>query len=116
MKQQIQSTVPVEINLTVIGKFIPGTPERGPTYNCSGEPGEPNAIEDVKITGAVMGVINPEWRYGQPLMSNPTKWINKSILEGVNVKSPDVVKLLANIAALAHDDIEGALMDEVIET
>ena len=115
MTREVQSTITVEIDLTVIGKFIPGTPERGPTYDCGGEPAEPDAIEDVEITHATMNVHNPDWRPGQPLLTGPTRWLSKSILEGVNIKSPDVQKLLANIAECAANEIEGALIDEVAE-
>jgi len=115
MSRQVQSQVTVEIELTCVGNFQPGYPETGPTYSCGGEPAEPDGIEDVEITHATMSVRNPDWRYGQPLLNSPSKWLDKSIFDGVDMKSPDIVKLLANIAQYAADEIDGALIDEAGE-
>jgi hypothetical protein len=43
---KVQTTVSIELELTVEATFVPGYPARGPSYASGGEPAEPDTFED----------------------------------------------------------------------
>jgi hypothetical protein len=95
----------VEIDLT--GKFCAGYPESGPTYSSGGEPGEADGIEDMEITGVGYLSLDRSKKIG-----DVTRYVTTSITQGVDMRNPEVQKLLASLLEIVHDDAELALLDE----
>lgn len=95
----------LEIEIALSGTFSKGYPERGPSYASGGEPGEPDAMEDIEAVGLSAFRYDPATRYNVPV----------SLMDGVDAKSPDVRKLLANVAAFLGDEAQDALLAEVGE-
>lgn len=94
-----------EVEVGLSGKFSPGYPEQAPSYACGGEPEEPADLEDVEITS--LGLV--VWDNG----TRSHRTIN--LLDGVDIKCPDIQKLFENLLALRCDDVCEALFSEAFE-
>ena len=93
-----------EVEVRVSGTYLPGYPERGPTYDCGGEPAEPESIED--LTVETMGVVRRVYRAGKP------EWETIDILAGVDRKSEDWRTIEANIIRAMGDEFSQVLIGE----
>ena len=106
-RQSIQASVSFEVELTFTAEFRPAVPERGPTYDCGGEPGEPASVEDVTLVsfGGVKYVH-------QAAKLNLPRFEIADLLTGVDRKNPEVLKLLQNLCDFCAEDAEQSLIDE----
>lgn len=112
----VSTTYTAELELTVEAVFQPGYPATGPSYASGGEPGEPDGVEDVEITGVAFERViaksrrvedgpNGEHRY------HTDRTIQRiNLLDGVDAKNPDVQRLLANLAEALGSDLEADLL------
>lgn len=103
------ATLSFEVEITLSGTVVPYRPATGPTYSSGGDPAEGGYAEDVEITG--MGLIESS-RQQSPMGVYGTVWTTKSFLEGVDLKSPDIQRLFANILALKEDEASEAIMED----
>ena len=93
----------LEIQITLTGTFSKGCPERGPTYDCGGEPAEPDAVEDISIDRVDMLRAVP---------FQGTRWDTFNLFEGCADNSPDVATIKANILRVLGSGAEAELMAE----
>jgi hypothetical protein len=106
-----QAKMSFEIEIQLAGTFQRGYAATGPTYASGGEPGEPDGMEDMRVTDigylklARMKVEGTVGAYSH-------RYDTLSITEGVDMNNAEVRKLLANLLNLVHDDAELALLDE----
>ena len=110
---KVEATDWVEIGLRVEGTFVKGYPERGPTWASGGEPGELDSMENVEIIGLL--AEKRVWRDGLGALLQTPLRVPFDLCEGVNLKSPDVQKLLTNIAGHFSESIDEALLGEIPE-
>lgn len=110
MSTTIHTTFSVELELGLTGvyhPFIKGASEYsgGPPI----EPDEPASVEDVDISAMSFEVVE------RIVLDGKYEWkrTNINILDGVNIKSPDVQRFLSNLVAAIHDDAVEALLGEV---
>ena len=99
----VTATISAEILVELSGVFQPGYPERGPTYDCGGEPPEPDCVEDIAVTGLTVEVGRRADMHVVDLMA------------GVNPRCPDVMRLLDNIANALGEEALEALMEDASE-
>lgn len=110
MSYPVTATYSVEMELSIMGQYQPGRPEQGPTYSSGGEPAEPDMIEDMDIDDITLTV------HQTPSASNGfRKWLDVSILKGVDQKSEAYRQIVANILELIHDDAAEVLFREAAE-
>lgn len=105
----LQATTTFEVEITVSGTISPGRPATPPSYSQGGLPAEPTEVADVEIVG--VGIVSRvvDKAFGK------FRWQTISILDGVNVSSPDIQKLFANILAQVGEDADAALLAEYSE-
>ena len=106
-RQSVQANVSFEVELTFTAEYHPAIPERGPTYDCGGEPGEPAGVEDVTLVnfGAVKYVPFAA-------KNNLPRFEIIDLLDGVDTKNPEVLKLLQNLCDFCAEDAEHILISE----
>ena len=107
MSKDVSDTVWVELGVYVTGTFVAGYPETGPSFACAGEPGEPDCIEDLSAEG-LHGVAYS--RVDGKRAETPV-----DLLKGVDLKNPEIVKFLNNLAEFVREDAEPALILEAAE-
>jgi hypothetical protein len=93
-----------EIELELDGTYRPYRPA------THWDPAEGGEVEDVEITDAGVLVADRSRKPGDPL-----RWVRKSFLTGVDLKNPEVVKLLSNLLELVREDAEAAVADDYHE-
>ena len=110
---EVEATEWVEIGLRVKGKFLKGYPMKGPSFASAGEPGEPDSMEDVEIVGLI---AERRTHYGPKgeILDEP-RVIKANLCRDVDLKNPEVQKLLGNIVAHFSESIDETLLGEVPE-
>ena len=103
----ITATTSLEIELLITADYLPPISERGPTYDCGGEPAEPASVENVTVDGL--------FSLRRISKGDQRGWASDTLLDGVDVKSPDIQRLFENLLKAAGEDAEAALIAEVIE-
>ena len=111
---RVEASCMIEMTLSVQGVYQPGCKAWGgsrlePPIN----PPEPDSMEDVEGTGFTGA--KRVWDRVEGSHLPVARWTEVSLLEGVNLKSPDVQKLLENIAAHFSESIDEALLGEVCD-
>ena len=100
------ATISVELELTVSGSVIPGKPDRMPNASDDvGEPGYDPFVEDLSVSDITQS------RRVAPFTSFPLRYMDVSILTGVDTTQPDVQRLLSNLLELVRDEAEQAVME-----
>ena len=99
----LQATHSFEIEVVLTGTYLRGYPERGQTYDSGGEPGEPDAVEDIDIDDIGM------------LERVKGSWVRKSILAGIDRRNPAYAQIVQNILGMIGEEAEQALLLEVSE-
>ena len=92
---ETEAIVFVDVDFTVVGTLLKGYPETGPSYASGGEPGQDDCMEDIRITDMRFADL-PSW------------------FEGVNMKSPDVHRLLTNMLQTIADAAHEALLEAAV--
>lgn len=107
----VRARISFEIEVTVTATYQPGCPERGPTYSSGGEPAEPASVEDLTVI-YVAGLDS-----SREIGPNGTiiGWKAVPLLDGCDLKSPDIQRFLANVAAFCRDSAEAAIFEEAGE-
>ena len=100
----LTATTYAELAIRVTGTFIRGYPERGPTYDCGGEPAEPDGVEDLDVEDIM--IINRTYVGGTPVDTEV------SILAGVDRSSEAYRVLVRNLLASLGDQAVEALLEE----
>lgn len=101
MPTTASTTLEIEIDLS--GTYVRGYPERGPTYDCGGEPAEPDQIEDMDVDGVyALKVVRS--REGK------ITWSRIDLLAGVDRQSAAYRHIINNLLAVV--DAEEALIAE----
>ena len=100
---KVNATAYFEVGMAVSGTFTPGY------CQTLTDPGEPDAMEDLEITGLAVMVRDTQ--------SGHTRWRDIDVMDGVDIQSPDVQRLLANILALPYvsEMVDDALLGEVVD-
>lgn len=98
----LSATHSLEIEVALTGTYVPGYPERGPTYDCGGTPAEPAMVEDLDIADIGAMVRIP----------GKLEWKTVSLLDGVDRKSQAYQQIVANLLKVIRDEAEEALMAE----
>jgi hypothetical protein len=93
------TTYSFEIELAVSGSIQPAERMTRDYPGCDAH------VEDTAIEG--VGIIHRA--RDQP---GKFRWLARSILDGVNVNSPDIQKLFENILAQVGEEVDGALLAE----
>jgi hypothetical protein len=96
------ATYTLEIELDLSGEYSPSVAATGPSYASGGDPPEDEMIEDLDIEG--IGIV--QW----DALRASSRWVTKSILEGVDRKSETYQQIVRNILALVQQEAEEALM------
>ena len=109
MPEPVTAKLSFEIEIDVIGTFCRGYPETGPTYSSGGEPGQPDMMEDMEIVG--VGYLKPTYT----MLPGVPRHVTHPITTGVDMRNPEVQKLLANLLNLVSDQAEEALLGEISE-
>ena len=109
---QIETNYTAEIELRVSATFIPGAPDTGPSYSSGGEPGWDAYVEDVTIEGlAFERVVSKAVRVeGANGYTTHREIQVVDLAKGVDMKNPEVQKLLANLVEALGRDLEGDLL------
>ena len=102
---QVTAATEETINITLTGKFVKGYPERGPTYDCGGEPAEPDTIEDEDIES----IHIERWSYNIDGGRVITVF---DILAGLDNAAKAIISQNV-LAAIGADTARQYLMDEV---
>lgn len=66
------------------------------------------AVENVTVTS--LGTLSLDRNQRNPIHPNGV-WVTTSLLEGVDVNSPDIQRLFANIVAAHQDTADWALLE-----
>ena len=103
----VADTIWDEIGVSVTGRFVKGYPQTGPSFDCAGEPGEPDSIEDLAVEG--LTGVQYRWQDGERVE------VKVDLLNGVDLKNPEIVKFLANLAEFVREQAEPALLTEAAE-
>lgn len=99
----------IEVEIGVTGTFQRGYAAAGPTYSSGGEPGEADGFEDVTVEDIGLVIHTYDQRPGTP------RWVTRSLLDGIDRKSPMFAQLMANVLKFCGDDAEQALLGELGE-
>lgn len=104
---KVNAKISFEVELFLAAAFTPG-------YAATHEqPGEGDAVEDIEVEdlGVIQRVRPPLHERG----SHDFIWKTTSVLDGVDMKSPDILCLFANLIELTGDDAESALVEAASE-
>lgn len=105
----IQATLSFEIELTLSGAVEPGRPDKWPSASDDvGEQGYGPEVVDLDIED--IGVIESE-RNADGIFN----WKTVSLMDGIDMKAPEIQKLISNILALKGREAEEALLSEESE-
>lgn len=102
--QPVSATIFAELMIELAGVYSPY--QRSP--NPLEEPDDPACVEDVAVTGLTYETT--VWAGGPTRMARVGKTIN--LLDGCDLKSPDMIRFLDNLARALHDEAVEALMED----
>ena len=98
---KVEAEVSLELDLTVSGSFEPGY---AGSWN---DPGAEDEIHGLDIEGLAASVWNPKHgQIGQP------RFLSIDLMDGVNIRSPDIQRLIQNILGVVKDQAVSALLEE----
>jgi len=107
---EVTAQTGVEIDIQLSGRFVPGCAAYGGSrFEPPINPPEPDEIEDVSIDALSVSVPT------NLTLDGVNKYRVHDLLEGVDLKSPAVQRLLDNILNALGDEPEEALMREAME-
>lgn len=106
---KVTANTTFEVQVDLAGTFMPGHPERGPTYSSGGEPAEPDSMEDVEIVSlnVITKVMAPIETRGSSFWN--TKMID--LLAGVDDAAREIIK--ANVLRALDGEADQVLMGEI---
>lgn len=101
------ATLSFEIEIELSGTVVPYRPATPPSYSSGGDPPEGGYVEDLEIEG--LGIVE---RVRPPAHERGShEWQTASLLDGVDLKSPDIQRLFANILAMKEAEAQDAVME-----
>lgn len=98
------ATISFEIKITLEGSISPYEPVTRDYPGCDAQ------VDDLEVTdlGCLSLARAPRWERG----SHPDGvWKTTSLLDGIDIGAPEMVKLRENILKLYREDAENALFD-----
>lgn len=108
--QPISATCWLEVGVRLEGVYHTGTPYRF-TY-AGGDPPDEGGVEDVCAVGLCIERMEPK------LLADGKRVGVKhttDLMEGVDARDPNVLRLLSNLTAVLGQDAVGALLEEIAE-
>lgn len=108
--QTVHSTYSVEIELGLTGVYVPASRGLRERNGQQLEPDEPACVEDVDINAMSLDRHERKWNAVNNQFQTTIKTIN--LLDGVDLKSPAVQRLLSNLLAVIDDDAVETLISE----
>lgn len=107
--RSVTAVICKEFELHLTGEGVPYTPATGPSFSSGGEPADGGYVEDIAIEDITIAVHDPSKDTKLEGGGIKRGYKDVSILDDIDTKNPEVIKLLDKLFTLIEDDAQEAL-------